>query len=80
MGDDIVEAPDHLEELQVPPPTQEVLPVIHSSKDHLGRWPIKIRTGWKQKKNLDDAQVVQDLHARHPPPARSLKHSIRSIL
>ena len=50
--------------------------LVHCPHHHLGN-DGKVGTGWKKGENLDDAQVLKSLHARPPPPARSLKHLIR---
>ena len=72
---DEVEGGPQLQELLVVVVNEPLL-VVHRPHHHLGN-DGKVGTGWKKGENLDDAQVLKSLHARPPPPARSLKHLIR---
>ena len=80
LFNDEVNAGPQLQEVLVLINVQELVGVIHCSNDHLGnRGEARLEQGGSE--NLDDPKVLQGLHARQPPLARSLKHSIgRSVL
>ena len=67
---DEVKAAGDLEELLILPHVKEILLIIHCPNDHLGK---HVKPGCSMEgENLDDPEVLQGLHARHPSTARCL--------